>query len=349
MPPAPRHAATTGTPGIARRRVLRGAVKATIGAGLALPFLGRGAQAATTWTLFTQQVNPSSAVTRGLLRLSDLVRDRTSGALLINVRMAGMLPIDANQVLESVATGRVELGDDGGHGSAIQPSTVMRLPLLATSPGEWDQVATIVRPLLAAELEKRGIVRLAHYRSAMQLFWSRRKATGFADIARQRLRVQSVEQAEFLRLYAGLHVITSTVEAGEALQADKLQGIFGTAATGGRTWKALLKHVYMAGPNYNDAVIVAGREAMSRLPDGVAAALLAAAADTAAWIAQTQDTEELQQIRVLQGEGLKVTAADAGELLEGMVRIPSYWDSWVRLRGGATESLLATIREALDR
>ena len=96
MPPAPRHAATTGTPGIARRRVLRGAVKATIGAGLALPFLGRGAQAATTWTLFTQQVNPSSAVTRGLLRLSDLVRDRTSGALLINVRMAGMLPIDAN-------------------------------------------------------------------------------------------------------------------------------------------------------------------------------------------------------------------------------------------------------------
>ena len=349
MPPAPRHAATTGTPGIARRRVLRGAVKATIGAGLALPFLGRGAQAATTWTLFTQQVNPSSAVTRGLLRLSDLVRDRTSGALLINVRMAGMLPIDANQVLESVATGRVELGDDGGHGSAIQPSTVMRLPLLATSPGEWDQVATIVRPLLAAELEKRGIVLLAHYRSAMQLFWSRRKATGFADIARQRLRVQSVEQAEFLRLYAGLHVITSTVEAGEALQADKLQGIFGTAATGGRTWKALLKHVYMAGPNYNDAVIVAGREAMSRLPDGVAAALLAAAADTAAWIAQTQDTEELQQIRVLQGEGLKVTAADAGELLEGMVRIPSYWDSWVRLRGGATESLLATIREALDR
>ena len=349
MPPAPRHAATTGTPGISRRRVLRGAVKATIGAGLALPFLGRGAQAATTWTLFTQQVNPSSAVTRGLLRLSDLVRDRTSGALLINVRMAGMLPIDANQVLESVATGRVELGDDGGHGSAIQPSTVMRLPLLATSPGEWDQVATIVRPLLAAELEKRGIVLLAHYRSAMQLFWSRRKATGFADIARQRLRVQSVEQAEFLRLYGGLHVITSTVEAGEALQADKLQGIFGTAATGGRTWKALLKHVYMAGPNYNDAVIVAGREAMSRLPDGVAAALLAAAADTAAWIAQTQDTEELQQIRVLQGEGLKVTAADAGELLEGMVRIPSYWDSWVRLRGGATESLLATIREALDR
>ena len=206
----------------------------------------------------------------------------------------------------------------------------MRLPLLATSPGEWDQVATIVRPLLAAELEKRGIVLLAHYRSAMQLFWSRRKATGFADIARQRLRVQSVEQAEFLRLYGGLHVITSTVEAGEALQADKLQGIFGTAATGGRTWKALLKHVYMAGPNYNDAVIVAGREAMSRLP-------------------QTQDTEELQQIRVLQGEGLKVTAADAGELLEGMVRIPSYWDSWVRLRGGATESLLATIREALDR
>ena len=154
MPPAPSHAvardaAATDIPGMARRRVLRGAVKATIGAGLALPFLGRGASAATTWTLFSQQVNPSSAVTRGLRRLSDLVRDRTGGALLINVRTAGMLPIDANQVLESVATGRVELGDDAGHGSTVQPSTVMRLPLLATSPGEWDQVAKLVRPVLA--------------------------------------------------------------------------------------------------------------------------------------------------------------------------------------------------------
>lgn len=348
MPPAPSPAAIAPS-GIARRHVLRGAVKAGIGAGLALPFLGRGAQAATTWTLFSQQVNPSSAVTRGLRRLSDQVRDRTSGALLINVRTAGTLPIDANQVLESVATGKVELGDDAGHGSTILPSTVMRLPLLATSPGEWDQVAKIVRPVLAAELEKRGIVLLAHYRSAMQLFWSGQKATGFADIARQRLRVQSVEQAEFLRLYGGLHVITSTVEAGEALQDGKLQGIFGTAATSGRTWKALLKHVYLAGPNYNDAVIIAGREAMSRLPESLAAAVLASAADTAAWIAQTQDTEELQQIRALQGEGLKVTPANTGELLDGMTRIPSYWDSWVRLRGGPTESLLATIREALDR
>ena len=66
-------------------------------------------------------------------------------------------------------------------------------------------------------------------------------------------------------------------------------------------------------------------------------------------MAQTQDTEEQQQFRALQGEGLKITPADSGELLEGMGRIPSYWDSWVRLRGGVTENLLATIRETLDR
>ena len=348
-PPPPPDATCNAAPAVARRRVLRGAVKATLGAGLALPFLGRGARAATTWTLFSQQVNPSSAVVRGLRRLSDLVRDRTSGALLINVRTAGMLPIDANQVLDAVATGKMELGDDAGHGNTVQPSTVMRLPLLANTPEEWDRAAKIVRPVLAGELEKRGIVLLAHYRSAMQLFWSRQKAAGFADIARQRLRVQSVEQAEFLRLYGGLHVITSTVEAGEALQAGKLQGTFGTAVVAGRSWKAFLKHVYLAGPNYNDAVIVAGREAMSRLPEGVAPVLLAAAADTAAWIAQTQDSEELQQIRALATEGLKITPADMGEILAGTAKIPSYWDSWVRLRGGETETLLASIRETLDR
>ncbi len=117
-------------PAVVRRRVLR----AALGAGLALPFLGRGAQAASAWTLFSQQADPASAVTRGLLRLSDLVRDRTGGALLINVRTAGTLPIDANQVLESVATGKVELGDDAGHAVMVPPSAVMRLPLLANAP-----------------------------------------------------------------------------------------------------------------------------------------------------------------------------------------------------------------------
>ena len=344
MPPAASHAATRA-PEIERRRVLRAAVAA----GLALPFLGRGAQAATTWTLFSQQAVPSSAVTRGLRRLSDLVRDRTNGALLIKVRIAGTMPIDANQVLEAVGTGKVELGDDASHGGTVPPSAVLRLPLLATSPAEWDQAARIARPMLAGELEKRGIVLLAHYRSAMQLFWSSRKATGFADIARQRLRVQSVEQAEFLRVYGGLHVITSTVEAGEALQAGKLQGVFGTAATSGRAWKAYLKHAYLAGPNYNDAVIVAGREAISQLSADMASALMSAAADTAGWMAQNQDADEQQQIRALQSEGLKVTLIDSGDILEGTARIPPYWDNWARLRGAETENLLASIRQALDR
>jgi len=336
---------TPPAPVASRRRVLRAAAAA----GLAMPLLGRGAHAGTTWTLFSQQTNPASAVTRGLRRMSDLVRDRSAGTLLINVRTAGLLPIDANQVLEAVASGKVELGDDASHAATAASAALMRLPLLATTPEEWDRVAALVRPKLADELERRGVVLLAHYRSAMQLFWSRQKARGFIDIARQRLRVQSVEQADFVRHFGGLHLITSTVEAGEALAAGKLDGTFGTAFVAGRMWKAWLKHVYLAGPNYNDAVIVAGRAAMERLPEGLAPVLMAAAADTATWIARTQDSEELQLLAGLRGEALTVTPADSGELLEATAKLPASWDSWVRLRGSETENLLATIRQTLDR
>ncbi len=203
--------------------------------------------------------------------------------------------------------------------------------------------------MLADGLEERGLVLLAHYRSAMQLFWSRQKAAAFADIARQRVRVQSIEQSEFLRLYGGVHVITSTVEAGEALLSGKMHGTFGTAAGAGRAWKTWLKHVYLAGPNYNDAVIVAGRDALAQLPEGAAPVLRAAAVEVGEWIARTQDTEEQQLIRALTGEGLKATPADHGDILDGTVKIPAYWDSWVRLRGGETERLLLSIRETLDR
>lgn len=340
LPPTP-----TVAPMRVRRRVL---LRAGAGAALALPFLGRGAQAAVTWTLFSQQVNPASTVVRGLQRMSDLVRDRTRGGLLINVRPAGFVPIDANQVLEGVASGKVELGDDGSYAGSVPVGPLMRLPLLATTADEWSKVSTLVRPALAAELERRGMVLLAHYRSSLQLFWSRERAGSFVDIARQKVRVQSVEQGEFVRHYGGLHVITSTVEAGEALQAGRLDGAFGTTAVAGRTWR-MLKHVYLGGPNYNDAVIVANREALQRLPEGMEAAVRAAAAETAIWLASAQDQEEGQLLRQFGTEGLKVTPVNLDEVQDGMTKLPAYWDSWVRMRGPEIETLLATIRQTLDR
>lgn len=344
MPPAP-----PATPRPAgswrRRRVLR----AGAGAALALPFLGRGAQAAVIWTLFSREVNPSSVVARGMRRLSDQVRDRTQGGLLINVRTAGLLPIDANHVLDAVATGQVELGDDGNHGATIGLATIMRLPLLANSPVEWDEVADVMRPVLAAELERRGMVLLSHYRQPMQLFWSRIRAGSFADLARQRMRVLSLEQAEFLRAYAAVHTITSSVETAEALAAGKLDGTFSSAALFGRAWKTWLKHVYLAGPNYNDAVLVARREALARLPEGTAQMVVAAGADAGRWITQTHDTEERQVLAALVAEGLKATPADPDEILAGTRRAPAFWDNWARLRGPETENLLASVRLVLDR
>ncbi len=341
--PLPRAEATPTVPNL-RRRAL-----ALSGAALALPFVARPARAAVTWTLFSHHLDPANAAVRGLRRMSDQVRERTRGAMLVTVRTAGTLPIDALDVLRAVGGGRVEMGEDGTHGAHLPPAGLMRLPLLIASGAEFARAAALARPVLEAELQGRGMVLLGHYRTAMQSFWSRAKAASFADMARQRIRVASVEQGEFLRLYQALHLVMSTVEFGEALRAGKVDGTFTTAFLGGRMFARELKHVYLAGPNYNDGVIVAGRAAMEGLPDDLAQVLREAVRDAVAWIAQTQDAEEVQIVRQLSGQGLVATPADAREIADGMQKLAPYWDNWVRLRGGATETLLAEIRQELDR
>lgn len=330
-------------------RVQRRHVLATGGAALALPFVARPAHAAVTWTLFSQQLNPSTAIVRGMRRMSDLVRDRTNGALLLIIRTAGTLPIDANDVMAAVTSGKVEMGDDLNYNASFPLAAMLRLPLLVTSPEEFDKVSAIAQPVLEAEMLKRGVVLLGHYRTAMQCFWSRQRAASFADIARQRLRVSSMEQAEFVRQYLGLHLITSTTEMGEALLAGKADGALTTAFQGGRLWKQFLKHVHLAGPNYLDGVIVAGRGPLDQLPPDLRGVLTETARETATWIGRTQDMEEQQIIRQLVTEGLKVTPGDPAEIAQGIQKIAPYWDAWVRLRGNAMEPLLAEIRQALDR
>jgi len=317
--------------------------------GLALPFVARPAHAAITWTLFCHHLDQSTAAVRGLRRMSDQIRDRTAGGMLLTVRTAGTLPIDANEVLEGVRTGQVEMGDDPVYNATILPATVLRLPLLVTAPEEFGQASAVLRPFLEANLAQRGLVLVGHYRSAMQLFWSREKAASFADIARQRLRVLSVEQGEFVRHYLGLHLTMANAEMADALAEGRVDGTFSTAFLVGRRWKAALKHVYLAGPNYNDSIIVAGSAALERLPADMRAVVQQAAVDAGTWIARTQDSEDQQILRTLAGEGLKVTPADPNEIEAGIQKLAPFWDNWVRLRGSHAENLLARIRQTLDR
>jgi TRAP-type C4-dicarboxylate transport system substrate-binding protein len=319
------------------------------GAALALPFVARQARAEASWTLFSHYLDPASAVVRGLRRMADQVRQRSRGALQVTVRTAGTLPIDAHGVMPAVAGGRVEMGEDGMHAAHVPQAAVMRLPMLLTSGEEFARAAALARPVLEEELLGRGVVLLGHYRTPMQCFWSRTRATSFADLARQRIRVSSVEQGEFLRHYQALQLMMSTVEFGEGLREGKVDGTFTTAFLGGRMFARELRHVYLAGPNFNDGVIVAGRAAMAQLPEDVAGVLREAARDAVAWIAATQDAEEVQLVRQMSGQGLAATPADAREVADAVQKLAPYWDSWVRLRGGTAETLLAAIREELDR
>ena len=113
----------------------------------------------------------------------------------------------------------------------------------------------------------------------------------------------------------------------------------------------MLKHACLGAPNYNDAVIVANQEALRRLPEGIEPVLRAAADEAVAWLAQAQaqDQEQAQLLRQMAGEGLKATPLGREELQDGIAKLPSYGDSWVRLRGPEVEGLLVSVRQALDR
>ena len=329
------------------RRTLAGACLALGFAGLA--GLPGEAGAAEKWKAYTYNAVATVTPVKGLHALFDSVQKETGGELSLRLYLGGTLPILATNITQAVSDNIVELGDDSFYAGNVPVGSVVRLPLFIHSFGEFEKAWDAAAPFMNAEFEKKGIVILGHYIFPNQTLWSRKKLTSLQDIAGQKFRVGTPEQAEFIKLFGGTPVTLGTAEVAAALDRGVIDGVTTASSGYGYVWRDLLKYNYRLPINFVDSLLIVNKSSWSTLSPKVQKVVQDAVDQQTRRITTTLADEENSLTKQLVDGGMVVTVPTEQDLAEAQARIKPYWSSWPDSRGPVAKEALAKVRDVVGR
>jgi TRAP-type C4-dicarboxylate transport system substrate-binding protein len=307
------------------------------------------AQTGTTWTSYTYVPAATLPPARALTRIADGIDKATNGALKIKVHLGGSLPIGASDISNALSDNVIQLGDDGFFQGNLPITGVLRLPMLITTPEEFDKAAAIMRPYFERAYAAKGVVLLGQYYYPLQVAWSRGPLASLADMKGRKFRVTSPEQGEYVRRLGGTPVTLGAAEVPSALDRGVVDGVFTASSGGGKIWKDLLKSSYRLGPNFFDASIAVNKGAFEKLAPDVQAKLRALVAETVPWTTSELRNDEGTVTQQLASGGITMTAAKPEDVDSARKLLTPYWDEWAKSRGDEAVAALATVRAALGR
>lgn len=329
-----------------KRRACLALGMGTAAAGVLRPCAAR---AAVEWSCYTYVPAATLTGARGMQRIVDGVGKATNGGLRIAVNLAGSLPISATTITQAVASGVMQMGDDGFYQGNIPIAGILQLPMLMDTPQQFATALAVMRPYVERAYAKKGIVLLGGYYFPPQVAWSRRRLESLADLRGQRMRVSSPQQAAFVQAFGGIAETLGAEEVPTALDRGVIQGVFTASAGGGRIWQDLLKYNYRLGPNYFNSYIIANQAAFARLPPDAQAALRSVVTEVTPSETAELYQEEQQVTAELRKGGMIVTEAKPADVALGIGRMKGYWEQWARARGPEAADALAKVRAAIGR
>lgn len=307
------------------------------------------AGAAETWKLYTYNSVATVTAAKGLQQIIDAVNTGTNGALTIRLNLGGTLQIAATNITQAVADNIVQFGDDSFFLGSMPIGGITRLPMFVRNIDEYNKVSDLVRPVLADECKKKGVVLLGKYIYPFQVFWSRKKLTSLADISGQKLRVTSPEQAELVKTLGGVPITLGTPEVAAALDRGVVDGVTTASSGYGHIWKDLLKYCYRLNVCFVDSLLIANERAWSKLTEDQRKVLATAVDDSTPKTTAAMAAEEQQYFDELAKGGMTVTQPSEAEIAEAETKIRPYWDQWAKERGEAAVALLAKAHTAIGR
>jgi TRAP-type transport system periplasmic protein len=327
-----------------RRAVTLGLAGAA-GAGL----LPRGVAAAETWKAYTYNSVATVTAAKGLQQIIDAVQSGTNGGLTIRLNLGGTLQIAATNITQAVADNIVQFGDDSFFLGSMPIGGITRLPMFVRNMDEYNKVSDLVRPVLAEQCQKKGVVLLGKYVYPFQVFWSRKKLTTLADVSGQKLRVTSPEQAELVKILGGTPITLGTPEVAAALDRGVVDGVTTAASGYGHIWKDLLKYCYRLNVCFVDSLLIVNERAWNKLPEDQRKAVAKAVDDTDPKTTAAMADEEQKYFDELAKGGMTITEPSQAEVAEAETKIKPYWDQWAKERGDAAVALLAKAHTAIGR
>ncbi|MCD0502177.1 TRAP transporter substrate-binding protein DctP [Bordetella petrii] len=300
------------------------------------------------WRAYTYNAVSTVTAAKGLKALLDAIQEDTDGELSIRLNLGGTIPISATNITQAVADNIVQMGDDTFFLGSVPVGGVVRLPLFLRTRAEFEQAWDIEEEYLRAEYARKNITLLGRYIFPENVFWSKNKMTSLADIAGQKIRVISPEQAEFIKRLGGIPVTLGTSEVAAALDRGVVDGVLTASSGYGYVWRDLLSYSYRLNVSYIDSLILVNTDAWKALSPGTQAKVQALVDEHTRRITAAMAAEDQELTRKLAAGGMVITEPSAADLAEAEKRITPYWTQWGDERP-AVKAALQEVRQAVGR
>lgn len=321
-----------GHEGITRRD----AARCIAGVGAALT--GLGAQAAQTWRAYTYNAVATVTAVKGLNALFEAVEKETQGQLNVRLNLGGTLPITATNITQAVSDNIVQFGDDAFFVGSVPVGGIVRLPMFLRTRSDFEKAWDAAAPYLKADYEKKNVVLLGRYIFPENVIWSRKKLTTLGDIAGQKIRVISPEQAEFIKVLGGIPVTLGTSEVAAGIDRGVIDGALTASSGYGYVWRDLLKYSYRLNVSFIDSLLLVNKSVWDKLPADLRPKVQALVDEHTARMTAAMAAEDDALTRKLADGGMIVTQPPAAELAEARRRIAPYWKEWGEKRAAAQDA-----------
>ncbi|SKA34743.1 TRAP-type C4-dicarboxylate transport system, substrate-binding protein [Enhydrobacter aerosaccus] len=307
------------------------------------------AQSPTTWIVYTYVPAATLAPARVMAEIVERVAKETNGQLQLKYHLGGALTIKGTDITTAVGDNVIQMGDDGMQQGNVPVTGILRLPMLLTTPQEFDKALAVMKPYVDKGYDKLGATVLATYYYPLQFAWSTKKLTGLDDFKGQKIRATSPEQIEFLKRFGASGLTVSAAEVPSALERGVVDGVLTAHSGGGRTWHDLLKYTYDLGINFFEANLVVNKEAYAKLPPPQRDALTKAVVDLAPQMTKLLFEDEETEKAKRKAEGMIQTAATPDDYKRGAKAMEDYWDAWAKRHGAQAQEALKKVRDAVGR
>lgn len=306
-----------------------------------------GASAAEDWTCYTY--NPQETIFNGVQEIGKRIDAITNGRVHVTCHPAGSLGISAADITGAVSDGVVTYASNAFITGSVPLVGMFSLPGLFATEEELYKGIEIMRPYIEKQMEEQGLVYLGEYNYTRQVIFSTEIIHSLADLNGKKVRVASVEQAEFAKRFGGSPVTIGTPDVAQALQLGTVSVVLTAASGGARLWQDLLKSNYIIGPNFTVSPVIMNLDAWNTLSADEQAQVRAAVKEVTTGITNSLRSDNAVMTETYKGKGMDITTGTPEEEKLMLDTLRDYWPTWAKERGDVAIEALAKVQAALGK
>jgi TRAP-type C4-dicarboxylate transport system substrate-binding protein len=320
-------------------------------AALIAAFAGAPAAAQTTeWKFYTYFANNDKPTQLHRAFAEDIAK-ATGGKLKITVFSSGELPYKASDVLRTVASNQVEIGDValGFVAGDVPELNAFAMPFACTSIDKfYDAAIPAVSKTVDSVLSQRfKTASVMHWTMPPQQLWLVKIVDNLDGLKGLKVRSWNREQAELMRLVGGSGVTINPAEVIPSLQRRVVDGAF-TAAVPALDWKIneVAAFGYLLNLTLSHQAVVVNEAALARLPEDVRKVFLDKAKEWAPKYRSEMIEADAAARKTLVERGMKLRDATPEELAKLRALSRPILDDWTAKQGAAGKAMLDAVVSA---